>query len=867
MKLCFALYVIAIILPSFSTAVPHHDSRHTYLEKRQGSTSQDTTSKPKPSSPGMLAKPLGSPEEKDPKGGKDNLLGTEEPDERKGIKDTGSFGPGLPKKPKEPNTPPINLSNPGGLGPAGFPPANTGGDIPWDGSGGGGSTKPGGPTNDAINKTSNASLQMLEKILNHTLSTLPGLEQLSDQVEKMMAGQLEDAMEKAHDTPDSPGSRTDVQEGIQGSANATANKTVSITAPVEMNGTDSQGKACETYGYITLSATTLTTLSTLFQSLVKLEKTVSKDGSKKSLTILQQARAQVSFTMFSVIKLTATPAVTSCHVPPSQTTFSTQIQANVSMCAEMLTKVEHDLKAGKTTVSKSADLGIDASLGANSTMNSTVGPGSTPGELGGGGSGGADKGTGDSGSIVNPLGDRTKKPGGSDSPGNPTSVSPDGTTPNSDASLGGGDLGGSTPNDDSSTTPTDASSAGGADNSTSFKADSFAEVKASFAAAVQVTTGLVTSKPSQGKEGIHIGATVNAQVNVNIKARVSIKSSVIDNFLDRVNGGSGGQEHDALQNPKIQQQDGMGILQDIGGSVFSNIYSGISGSGGSSSGSSTDVSGGGGDNSSGTGFPDSTGGSSASPDSTGSSAYPGDSSGTGYPGSTGGGAAGANSTSSTGYPGDSSSAGLPGSTGGSGASPDSTGSSAYPGDSSGTGFPGSTGGSGASPNSTSSTGYPGDSSSAGLPGSTGGSGASPDSTGSSAYPGSSKGLGGSDTSSNTTSSPDSTGGASGGLGGSSTGGGDNSTPSPGGKDGTLVDAEGSGSGGSGMGGGGAGLGGSGGGSSSGSGSGIGSSSSMSGESGSCVCKSDSSTHLRIRSLEAQLAQVHRVMHKRGLTEL
>jgi hypothetical protein len=227
------------------------------------------------------------------------------------------------------------------------------------------------------------------------------------------------------------------------------------------------------YGYVTLSATTLTTLSSLFQSLVKLEKTVSQDGSKTSLTILQKARAQVSFTMFSVIKLTATPAVTTCHVPPSQTTFSTQIQANVSMCAEMLTKVEHDLKAGKTTVSKSADLGIDASLGANSTLNSTVGPGSTtPGELAGGRSGSADKGTGDSGSVVNPLGDRAKKPGGSDFPGNTTSVSPDGTMPKSGASLGGGDLGGSPPNDDSSPTPTDASSAGGADQSTSF-----AEVK------------------------------------------------------------------------------------------------------------------------------------------------------------------------------------------------------------------------------------------------------------------------------------------------------------------------------------------------------------------------------------------------------
>ncbi|KAA1110272.1 hypothetical protein PGT21_016531 [Puccinia graminis f. sp. tritici] len=91
--------------------------------------------------------------------------------------------------------------------------------------------------------------------------------------------------------------------------------------------------------------------------------------------------------------------------------------------------------------------------------------------------------------------------------------------------LGAGNLGGSPPNFDSS------SSGGGDDVSSSSQVDEFAEVKASFAAAVavQVTTGLVTSKPSEGKQG-------------------------------------------------------MGILQDIGGSVFGNIFSSISGSfGGESS--------------------------------------------------------------------------------------------------------------------------------------------------------------------------------------------------------------------------------------------------------------------------------------------
>jgi hypothetical protein len=44
---------------------------------------------------------------------------------------------------------------------------------------------------------------------------------------------------------DSPGSRTDVREGLQSSFNATAKNSVNVTAPVEMQGTDAHGRACE----------------------------------------------------------------------------------------------------------------------------------------------------------------------------------------------------------------------------------------------------------------------------------------------------------------------------------------------------------------------------------------------------------------------------------------------------------------------------------------------------------------------------------------------------------------------------------------------------------------------------------------------
>ncbi|KAH9460020.1 hypothetical protein MJO28_004324 [Puccinia striiformis f. sp. tritici] len=840
MKYGNVLFLFAIILPSFSTAVPSHDSHTTYLQKRQGPSTTDPTSTPPPSSKpadlsGMPSRPPGSQKEKESSGGKESLLGTEHADSREGKNSTGSLGPGIPKSKMANKAPDIS-----GLGPISIaPPAGSVGDATLTRPSGDNTTKPEGSkdlgneededegapggTNigDALNKTiggamnksSSASLQVLQKILNHTLSTLPGLENLSDQVEKMMAGQLEDAIEKAQNTSDSPGSRTDVQEGFEGSANATTNKTVSIQAPVEMNGTDSQGKACETYGYITLSATTLTTLSGLFQSLVKLEKTVSQDGSKKALTILQKARAQVSFTMFSVIKLTATPAVTNCHVPPSETTFSTQIQANVSMCAEMITKVERDLKAGKTTASKSTELGIDASLGVNSTLNSTVG------NIGSNSTDAA----GSAGSNTSPIltsgaADNTTSPGGlstssvgaTAAPGDQKESSTDGGLPmnntGSTGTPGDAGLGDSAPNDRSSSTATDAVSSPGGGSSSSFNMDQFAEVKASFAAAVQVTTGLITSKPSQGKQGVHIGATFDSQVNVNIKSRVSVSSTVIDHFLDRVNGGSGAQAHDALRNPQIQQNDGMNILQQVGGGVFGSMFTGISGSAASDSAS----------------YP----GGATSPDSTGPSAT--------NPGSTG---SSATSPSSSSYPGESP---QPGGVG-SGSTPTSN-------------SPNSTGGSGNGP-----AGYPTGTDTSPGSGLSGGQ----DLTGTGGGPSSGPGMnstgpalgGSSDSSMGNDAGSGSGPGSSGGSGSSGPGSsGGSGSSGPGSSGGSGSSGPGS-SGGSGFG--------------SSGGSGLGSSGGMSGggANGNCVCQPDSSTHLRIRSLEAQLERVHRVMHKRGLTEL
>ncbi|KAA1128649.1 hypothetical protein PGTUg99_019703 [Puccinia graminis f. sp. tritici] len=205
MKFGGAILVLVSILPSFLAAVPHGDIRTTYLQKRQGFTSGDLTTTPSPS---LTKSASVSP-------GRNGFLGTEESGSQEANDANGS------PESKGKKTPLIDA----GLHLTSIPPSTGwGGDLTRDGD-----RNPANPgritegddqhvsannavdentgddmnkvTGDAMNKTSGASLQLLQKILNHTLSTLPGLENLSDQVERMMAGELEDAVEKTQDTP------------------------------------------------------------------------------------------------------------------------------------------------------------------------------------------------------------------------------------------------------------------------------------------------------------------------------------------------------------------------------------------------------------------------------------------------------------------------------------------------------------------------------------------------------------------------------------------------------------------------------------------------------------------------------------------
>jgi hypothetical protein len=196
MKLGGALFLFAIILPSFSTAVPLHDSHVTYLQKRAEPLGP-------PSKPGRSAEDAGD------SGGRGSLLGTQQAYNATGKNDTGLLGT-------------EKSSTLGGAGDTGSEKGLLGTQQTYNATGMNDTsllgtqhaynasgmndtsllgTHDSGAVGGAKNPTGSSSLQLLQQILNHTLSTLPGLEKLSAQVEKLMAGQLEDAVEKAQGTP------------------------------------------------------------------------------------------------------------------------------------------------------------------------------------------------------------------------------------------------------------------------------------------------------------------------------------------------------------------------------------------------------------------------------------------------------------------------------------------------------------------------------------------------------------------------------------------------------------------------------------------------------------------------------------------
>lgn len=124
--------------------------------------------------------------------------------------------------------------------------------------------------------------------------------------------------------------------------------------------------------YVTLSATSLTTLSGLFLAMRDLEQVVSQDGSERYTKVCEQIKGAISFSMLSVIKICATPEVTECRVAPSETVFSSRIQANMTLIGQMIAQLKENVD-GSSSLDVNATLGIGANATVQNNVTQTVG--------------------------------------------------------------------------------------------------------------------------------------------------------------------------------------------------------------------------------------------------------------------------------------------------------------------------------------------------------------------------------------------------------------------------------------------------------------------------------------------------------------
>ncbi|KAH9825210.1 hypothetical protein DFH28DRAFT_19371 [Melampsora americana] len=781
--------------------------------------------------------------------------------------------------------------------------------------------------------------QMLENALNATLATLPGLENVADEVQRLVSAQV-DNLENQTTVPElqNAGDSINKTAGLSINGSASNNVTQSVTGEGEMQGHYANGTKCEAQAYVTLSATSLTTLSGLFVAMRTLEETVSKDGTQKTTTLVEKIKACISYSMLSVIKIVATPEVTQCKVAPAQTVFSSRVESNMTLIGQMIAQLKQSSN-GQSSLTLNNTLGVNANstvqanvtkttrkpcktshrlqggksgilgnparnITVNSPLNSSTGEaqyiqglGNSPSNSSTGeaqyiqglGNSPSNSSTGEA-QYIQGLGDSpsSSNTGGAQftqgTSGNPTLLQKRNATtfssvgpalyrsaPNNMSSVGpalyrnGTSNGSSIPSNGNSTLSGGYNSAFDVsswssdddencdptlppidDDTTNHegsiphqqKNQAIQEVEKCYNATIPAVTGVINSNPMDGPTGIHLGKSSQAKIKVNVASYVTIKSPIIYNFITQVNGGSGARtDDDDITPPKNSAYPGSGYS----GSGYPSPGYPTSGTNSPSGSNSTTYPG---DTHNLATYP--SGGPSSPFDNSG---YP--SGGPSSPSDNSGYPSGGPSSPSdnSGYPsgGPSSPSGNSGYPSGGPSSPSDN--SGYP--SGGPSSPSDNSGypSGGPSSPTNSSGYPsgGPSSPSDNSGYPSGGPSSP--TNSSEYP-----------SGGPSSPSDNSGYPSGGPSNPSNGAGypsggpsspmDNSGYPSGGPSSPSENPSGYPSGGP----------------SSPSG---GSSVSLTSPSGpsQCVCGPDKETHLRIRSLEAQVASVHRMMRKRGLTEL
>ncbi|CAH7675438.1 expressed protein [Phakopsora pachyrhizi] len=673
----------------------------------------------------------------------------------------------------------VNCTIPSSLGPqsTGYtsnqpPPSSLGGGFnPFNENNSTG-PKQNGLSNSTSGISNNLAVELLKKlesILNTTIDSLPGLKDYAQEIKQLVSQQTEDLDKMAtYQTGFSPGQSEKAISATNISGSIETNKTKTYGKEVALKGKLANGSSCDTEGYLTLSATSLSTLSGFFSVVQEYSSSVNQKGTEVNVTMVQKIQAQISYCMVSVVKITITPMVSQCVVPPSETVFSSEIRSNMTLIGEMIKSLRINQQG--VSLNQTAGLGIEANSTLTDSYGRTIGLPNTnlpqkkdckngyknkPGFFDQNGNLTNITGTGPAmirdpttGQVINSTGLKSHF---WDDKGNPVNV----TATDSDAEC--------LPEENQEKNPADIAS------STQLE-----KIQKSYEAAKVTTVGLRTSKPSEGPQGVHLGHSKEESINVNVKSVININNYYIDYFITNTNGGTAA-------------YDGNGRSFNNGGDSGGGNYPGSGQSGGSNypgSGQSGSEQSGGGN------YPGSgqTGGSNyPGSGQNGDSNYPGSgqTGGSNYPGSgqTGGGN----------YPGSEQSGG--GNYPGSGQS----GGSNYPGSgqTGGGNYPGSEqSGGGNYPGGIQNTTYPdggnpGKSDNSSDPGGGGGYPSSPGSEGGIKNP------------------PESSGGDKYPTGGGPGGGGSNQ----------------------------------------------------------CQCPPNHETELKIRSLASQIESVHRVMRKRGITDL
>ncbi|KAI8448387.1 hypothetical protein BY996DRAFT_6419803 [Phakopsora pachyrhizi] len=349
--------------------------------------------------------------------------------------------------------------------------------------------------------------------------------------------------------------QSQIQTLVTSSSSITKSQSSSISVSSSTSDNNGGLQSCGAQEYITLSATSLTALSSFYTKLESFESVCSQNGLQKSGQLVQKFKSSVSSTMLSVVQLSATNEVTTCKIQPSQCQPGTQVQNSINQFSQSVTEIEQSISTEiqslngnggcKPPISNGLQNGF---LGSNNSMVSDGLMGTFP-----------------TGNNYSAAGNSLQRRGDFNQTGNPTN--PLGNGYNMTSSLGDGRGLGFSPGDSSKqysgnqgspsyTITTNTTSSKSFEKSKSQKStfttstqygnskecgtdviQKFSECKQVYSTVKQICAGLINSQPSKGPTGIYIGNSNSQTVNINYNTVLNTNSQTIHKFIKTVNGG------------------------------------------------------------------------------------------------------------------------------------------------------------------------------------------------------------------------------------------------------------------------------------------------------------------------------------------